>query len=69
MKAKVLPHLVAWVRVGPEIPHGKVFVSLSLLSYSKEQMRQKEKKEGHPLLQYGATPALSQFVEQVDNKN
>jgi hypothetical protein len=28
-KAKVLPHLVAWVRIGRGIPHGKVFVSLS----------------------------------------
>jgi uncharacterized protein YaaN involved in tellurite resistance len=35
-KAKtVFPHLVAWVRVGHGMPHGKVFVSLSALSYFK----------------------------------
>jgi hypothetical protein len=35
-KAKVLPHLEAWVRVGGVILHAKDFVSLSALSYSKE---------------------------------
>jgi hypothetical protein len=35
-EAKVFPHLEAWVRGGRGIPHGKVFVSLSALSYSKE---------------------------------
>jgi hypothetical protein len=35
-KAKVFPHLVAWVRVRRGIPHGKVLVSLSALNYSKE---------------------------------
>jgi hypothetical protein len=35
-KAKVFPHLEAWVRVGRRIPHRKVFVSLSSLRYSKE---------------------------------
>jgi hypothetical protein len=37
--AKVFPHLMAWVRVGRGIPHRKVFVSLSLLSYSKIESR------------------------------
>jgi hypothetical protein len=36
-KAKVFPHLVAWVRVGRGIPHGKVFVCLLSLSYSNSK--------------------------------
>jgi hypothetical protein len=36
LKARVFPHLVVWIRLGRVIPHDKVFVSLSVLSYSKE---------------------------------
>jgi hypothetical protein len=35
-KAKVFPHLEAWVCVGRGIPHEKVFISLSALSYSNK---------------------------------
>jgi hypothetical protein len=42
-KAKVLLHLVTWVRVGRGIPHGKVIVSLSAVSYSKSK---KDFKQG-----------------------
>jgi hypothetical protein len=30
VKAKMFPHLQAWVRVGCGIPHAKDFISLSL---------------------------------------
>jgi hypothetical protein len=35
-KLRVFLHLVAWVRGRQRIPHGKVFVSLLALIYSKE---------------------------------
>jgi 1-deoxy-D-xylulose 5-phosphate reductoisomerase len=35
-KAKVFPHLEAWVPVKRGIPHAKDVISLSALSYSKE---------------------------------
>jgi hypothetical protein len=35
-QAKVYPYLVTRVRVGRGIAHGKLFVSLSLLTYSIE---------------------------------
>jgi hypothetical protein len=37
-KARVFPHFAVWVCVELWIRHGKVFLSLSLLTYSKKKM-------------------------------
>jgi ribosomal protein L7/L12 len=59
-KAKVFPHLEAWVRVGHGLSYAKAFVSLSSLSYSKEMIKKKEAHTLHDNLMYISTEIESQ---------
>jgi hypothetical protein len=61
----VIPHLVAWVRVGHGIPHGEVFVNLSLLSYSKENKRKKNKKNRIRYKNELLPRAAAAFAEEI----